>query len=64
MFAGMTAWFGKSTVGVVALGDRCAKNASVFVIHEVCIAKLSRKVGWVSGMVLGLGMDRCLVAIA
>ena len=34
------------------------------VIHDACIARLSRMVGWVSGMVLGLGMDRCLVAIA
>ena len=34
------------------------------VIHEVCIAKLSRMVGWVSDMVLGLGMDWYLVAIA
>ena len=34
------------------------------VIHEVCIASLSRMVGWVSGMVLGLGMDKCFVAIA
>ena len=34
------------------------------VIHDVCIARLSRMVGWVSGMVLGLGMDKCFVAIA
>ena len=41
--------------------DLCPES---LVIHEVCIAKLSRMVGWVSGMVLGLGMDVCLVAIA
>ena len=34
------------------------------VIYDVCIARLSRMVGWVSGMVLGLGMDKCFVAIA
>ena len=41
--------------------DLCPES---LVIHDVCIARLSRMVGWVSGMVLGLGMDKCFVAIA